>query len=101
MADEIRVTRKEAAQMIEAVRTILARLAADTHSARPEKSCAVAQAEALASVCTIMEGKGNVGFPTPIPPLTPCDGEAHGTPADHCGVCAPRWGLVGPTVRVT
>lgn len=27
--------------------------------------------------------------------LVPCDGDAHENPfIDHCGLCAPRWGLV-------
>jgi len=37
-----------------------------------------------------------------IPPLAECSGEAHtNTHIDNCGVCAPRWGLVGDTVKVT
>lgn len=41
-----------------------------------------------------------------IPPLTPCDGEAHRTDSgapyvDNCARCMPRWAYVGPRVRVT
>lgn len=37
-----------------------------------------------------------------LPPLRECEGAAHGlfVEADNCGVCAPRWGVVGPAVRI-
>jgi hypothetical protein len=36
-----------------------------------------------------------------IPPLTKCEGEAHGNPhIDHCGVCAPRWGIAGEKLTI-
>ena len=37
-----------------------------------------------------------------IEPLQACHGGAHSNPfIDNCGVCAPRWGLVGERVRIT
>lgn len=38
-----------------------------------------------------------------VAPLEACTGEAHENPAwhDNCPVCMPRWGFVGPAVRVT
>jgi hypothetical protein len=37
-----------------------------------------------------------------IAPLTICTGEAHSSPyIDNCGLCAPRWGFAGKTIRVT
>lgn len=36
-----------------------------------------------------------------IPPLEACGGEAHSNPhIDSCGACSPRWGSVGPRVRI-
>jgi hypothetical protein len=39
-----------------------------------------------------------------IPPLRECDGEAHDPKVagqiDHCGRCAPRWGVAGTPVTV-
>lgn len=36
-----------------------------------------------------------------IPPLRPCQGEAHSNPnIDSCSVCAPRFGWVGPRVGI-
>jgi hypothetical protein len=33
--------------------------------------------------------------------LAPCRGEAHSNPhIDNCLTCAPRWGFVGPKVKV-
>lgn len=33
---------------------------------------------------------------------TACDGEAHANPhIDNCTRCAPRWGVVGPEIKVT
>lgn len=37
-----------------------------------------------------------------VAPLKVCTGEAHSNAfIDNCMVCAPRWGFVGPAVRVT
>lgn len=37
------------------------------------------------------------GWPA-LAPLTACDGPAHANPhIDNCGLCAPRWGFLGPT----
>ncbi len=37
-----------------------------------------------------------------IPEFEACTGEAHSNPhIDNCGVCAPRWGLLGARVQVT
>ena len=35
-----------------------------------------------------------------VPLLRLCEGEVHETGADGCSLCTPRWGVVGPTVRV-
>lgn len=36
-----------------------------------------------------------------IPDLEHCPGEAHSNAfIDNCGHCAPRWGLIGPEVKV-
>lgn len=44
----------------------------------------------------------NTKGPLPsIPNLQPCGGEAHSNAfIDNCGRCAPRWGWVGPTIKV-
>jgi len=40
-----------------------------------------------------------------IEPLRECTGQAHdpavGGMIDHCGVCAPRWGWCGETIKLT
>ncbi len=37
-----------------------------------------------------------------IPELTDCPGPAHGPDSqqDHCSICMPRWGYVGPKVVI-
>ncbi len=37
-----------------------------------------------------------------IPELTECPGPAHGPDSqqDHCSLCMPRWGCVGPRVVI-
>lgn len=37
-----------------------------------------------------------------LPKLERCNGEAHSNAyIDHCSVCAPRWGWVGPVEKVS
>jgi hypothetical protein len=35
-----------------------------------------------------------------VPLLRLCEGEVHETGGDGCSLCAPRWGVAGPTVKV-
>lgn len=40
-----------------------------------------------------------------VKPLRHCEGEAHdprnGGMIDNCMVCAPRWGVAGPKIKIT
>lgn len=37
-----------------------------------------------------------------IAPLQPCAGEAHrNLHIDYCTTCAPRWGIIGPRIKIT
>jgi len=37
-----------------------------------------------------------------ITPLEQCEGEAHSNAfIDNCMCCAPRWGLLGPFIKIT
>jgi hypothetical protein len=77
---EHKITRKQAAELIEALRDLAAR-------SESEK---------------VRLSLGRAFHRAGIPLLTPCRAEAHTNPhIDNCGVCAPRWGLVGDTVKVT
>jgi hypothetical protein len=74
---EHKIARKDAAKLIEEVRTLAAR------------------GNNIEAVAMALKRAG-------IPLLAECSGEAHTNPhIDNCGVCAPRWGLVGDTVKVT
>lgn len=80
-SDDIPMKRGEAAELLDLIRTELAR------RTPPEKI------EQMLAV--------PFGPRTAIPALRPCNGDAHSEPnIDNCGVCAPRWGWVGPRVRV-
>lgn len=36
-----------------------------------------------------------------VPLFDPCHGSAHSNPhIDNCSICAPRWGWVGPEVKI-
>lgn len=75
------ITRKQAAFLIEELRVL-----------RAESLTAHAMRATFAQWCD------DLG----IPPLQPCDSAAHQNPDhhDHCMRCAPRWGLIGPEVKI-
>ena len=79
------IKRSDAAKLIEEFRVALAHCAEGDWSA----------AEALARIQNEFVLRG-------IESLKACDGEAHRNPyIDSCGRCMPRWGVVGPTVRIS
>lgn len=87
--DEITIRRSEAAAIIEGIRVLLAQ-------GTPPKRIEAWLAHELHG---LHAGVAHAG--PPLPPLKPCPGGAHSNPyIDNCSTCAPRWGLVGPTVRV-
>lgn len=87
--DEIRLTRKEAAQLIEGIRLVL--------SLDRPSTCVDSGDWAKAQCFDIgglLDGAG-------ISPLRHCTGLAHDDLlSDDCSQCAPRWGFVGPRVVV-
>lgn len=78
---EIKITRRSAAALLDAVRELLARRTS------PEQIELVLQEQYQ------------------IDPLTSCNGEAHlpevAGNIDNCMVCAPRWGWAGPRIKIT
>ena len=81
MASEIKMARRDAAGLIDRVRSLLAQ------KTPPENIEKVLEREFQ------------------VKPLQPCRGEAHnpevGGMIDHCGCCAPRWGWEGARIKVT
>ncbi len=85
-ASDIKITRTQAANIIEEIRIAMVDESTDLR-------------ERLARIFD-----GSVVTHDPILPLRACTGEAHlpgGGNIDNCGVCAPRWGVMGPRVVVT
>jgi len=77
-----KMSRKQAAALIERIRIIVAENAAANRLLAPELFEVVLSAAGVA-------------------PLKRCDGEAHGNPhIDNCGQCAPRWGWLGEAVTI-
>lgn len=59
------------------------------------RQLAATQAEGTTGLRSILLSAG-------LPPLEPCNGEAHRNPfIDNCSQCAPRWGFLGPKEPVT
>jgi hypothetical protein len=78
---EIRITRKNAARLLEQIRKLLS----GPNSRHPAM---------LDSIRMLLKDAG-------ITPLTECHGEAHDNPLlNACPVCAPNWGLVGSKIRI-
>lgn len=81
--NETKVKRKDAAKLIEEIRSLIAANIEDEEMSNPIR------------IQNILAKFG-------IEPLEPCDGEAHSNPhIDNCGACAPRWGFSGSSVKVT
>lgn len=76
--------RKQATALIDGIREILS--AAQTHDEL---------ATAAIKIRRRLEING-------LPMFAPCQGEAHSNAhIDHCSLCAPRWGFVGPVEVVS
>lgn len=85
---EINITRTQATQLFERIRTIVA--GGNDQTAEQIRLLLAAQPYEFS--------KGNIPA---IPNFEPCGGEAHSNPfIDNCMRCAPRWGWVGPSVRI-
>lgn len=83
---EIPITRTRAAELIDRLRSMLASVGTDDQRS----------AQALA-----IEIERVLHNEFQIPELVACRGEAHSNAyIDNCAVCMPRWGFVGPKVRV-
>lgn len=83
-SNEIKMTRKVAARMIEDIRTMLAGAKANPAGAN------------LARDLDVLLSRAG------IPALEACTGEAHSNAhIDNCGCCAPRWGWTGDAVKIT
>lgn len=85
---ENKIKRSKAAKILEEIRQILA-------NSKPTEENTVL-ADFIDRLEEVLTDNG-------IPPLTKCNGEAHSTNpyAVNCGICAPRWGLVGPFIKIT
>ena len=85
------ITRKQATKLIEALRASLAGNLAQTAKGQDPNVSAM---NVYLDLTGELEAMG-------VPPLVPCDGEAHSNPyIDNCHRCMPRWGLVGESVVV-
>lgn len=83
--EPIRIGRTEAAELIEALRVMIAERVPH---------------EAMERLLSRESGNGS-GCRSVIPPLRPCNGGAHSDPfIDNCLSCAPRWGWTGGRVVV-
>jgi hypothetical protein len=97
MSDPIYVRRSQVADLIESLR--LAELRGrvkderDGHPAFPGQQAERANA-VLRAFVEWCERRN-------VPPLEPCDDPTHQNAyEDHCVTCMPRWGAVGPEVKV-
>jgi hypothetical protein len=90
MSDPIYMRRKDAARLIERIRIILRGGEQEDDGRLPAPS----DEHKLHAIHLVFQDAR-------IPPLELCPGEAHSNPhIDNCGSCAPRWGLVGPEVKI-
>jgi hypothetical protein len=88
MTKEIKLTRTAAAKLLEQIREAML-------SAQPDDNWTTSPLAFRARIERAFEAYG-------VAPLERCNGEAHSNPhIDNCGVCMPRWGVIGPAVKIT
>jgi hypothetical protein len=88
MSDTIYLRRSDAAKLIEKIRE----LACPGRDGQQARIAVVSKPEVALRELLMEAG---------IPALAPCEGEAHSNAhIDNCLSCAPRWGYVGPEVKI-
>lgn len=88
--DSIKVKRSDAAKALDAIASVMCHW----HNS---KGTADDVGRTMSRIQTALRDAG-----IQADALKPCDGEAHSNAfIDHCSQCAPRWGVVGPEIKVT
>ena len=101
MSDPIYLRRSEAAKLLERIRELVCPSPTSERSPCPAAGAGTPSPWRCSRPPSDWAPIRDLLVEAGIPPLKPCDGEAHSNAhIDNCVTCAPRWGYVGPEVKV-